>query len=60
MSTVYLVKELELPDCNFSHVYGIFANKRSAERLLEDLQHPRIGYDRHPERFTLEEWEVLN
>ena len=56
--TVYAVKELELPDCNFSEILGIFANRESAERLLDELRNPRIGYDRHPERFIIVDYEV--
>jgi hypothetical protein len=56
--TVYAVKELELPDCNFSHTLKIFSDREGAERYLDTLRNPRIGHEEHPERFDIVEYEV--
>jgi len=58
MKTVFLVTELELPDCNFGAVYKVFARKESAEKYLDELKHPKLFHDSHPERFIINEMMV--
>lgn len=36
MTEVYLVKEMELPDCNFSYVHDVFSTKELAEHCLRE------------------------
>ena len=58
MKTVFLVIDLELPDCNYGAVYKVFSKRESAEQYLDELKHPKIGFDSHPERFVINEMIV--
>lgn len=58
MKTVFLVMDLELPYCNYGAVYKVFSKRESAEQYLDELKHPKIGYDSHPERFMIKEMVV--
>lgn len=36
MTEVFLLKELELPDCNYSHVHRVFGTRELAEQCLRE------------------------
>lgn len=36
MTKVYLLIELELPDCNYSYVHGVFRTRELAERCQRE------------------------
>lgn len=56
--TVYAVKELELPDCNFGHILKVFSDREGAEQYLYTVRNPPVGHEEYPERFVIDEYEV--